>query len=66
MQEQGKPSSLHQISYIAALIFGGVAGYRIGNEFGGIVLGIIGAAILAVLCSTIVGAIAIKLFGYKP
>ena len=39
----GKPGKLHQFFYLAALIFGGSAGYRIGNEAGGLILGIAGA-----------------------
>jgi uncharacterized membrane protein YeaQ/YmgE (transglycosylase-associated protein family) len=66
MEHEARPGKLHQIAYLTALLLGGWLGYRLGNEFSGFVLGIVGAVLGALVCSTLVGFIAMKVFGYKP
>jgi hypothetical protein len=61
----GKPSRFHQIAYLSTLLLGGIGGFSLGSEFGGTVLAIISAIFFALVCSTAVGAIAMK-FGYQP
>ena len=60
-----KPSGLHQIAYLAALILGGIGGFNLGSEYGGTALAIISAIFFAFVCTTAVGVAAMK-FGYRP
>lgn len=66
MQKKSNPSLFHQTAYFIALIYGGYLGYQIGGEYGGVILAIFLALIGAVGASTLVGFIAVKIFGYEP
>lgn len=63
---EGKPSLIHKIFYIMGLIFGADLGYRIGMNCDSILLSVVLAILGALIVSTFVGFIAIKVFGYKP
>ena len=64
MSKNSRPSRLHQISYVVAFIFGADFGYTFGREYG-LILAVILAIVGAVLTSTLVGIVAVKVFGYK-
>ena len=61
-----KPGIFHQTMYVVGLVLGGVFGYRFGNQMSGALLGVVFAIIGAITCSSLVGYVAVKIFGYKP
>lgn len=62
---EGKPSTFHLAFYLVAILLGGRYGWVIGNNLWGIEWGIIFAVIGSALCSTLVGVIAVNIFGFK-
>ena len=63
---QAKPSFLHKVFYILAILIGADLGWRIGINLDSTLLSIIFAIIGAVVISSLVGFIAMKIFNYKP
>ena len=62
----GKPSFLHKVFYFLALLIGADAGFILGKKFDGVLLGVLLAIVGAIVLSTLIGYIAINVFGYKP
>ena len=59
-----KPGIFHMAAYLCALLIGGKFGWQFGDEFGGTVLGVAGAAFGVIVLSSLVGLVA-TLFGYR-
>ena len=58
MEQLRKPNIFYQGAYWAALIVGGIYGWKFGYEFGGVGLGIVLAIVGALIASAIVAVIA--------
>ncbi len=59
------PSRLHKFFYVLSIAQGAIFGYKLGIDFG-VLIGLLFAIVGAVALSTLVGFVAIKMFGYKP
>jgi len=60
-----KMGVIHQAMYLVGIIIGAKYGWLLGHDHGGVFLGVVLAIVGAVVCSTLVGIIAI-LLGFKP